>query len=281
MKILFIIIAVYIAFMAIMFIKQRDFMYFPNRTNIKQYEIFSKSLGDFVEIKTEDGLNLTGFYIPPNDNKPVLVHFHGNGGNISGRYPVLKQYTDKGYGALLSEYRGYGGNAGTPSEQGFYKDARAYLNWLEYDKQISHKKIIIYGESIGTGIATQIAFEAAKENKPYAAVVLEAPFSSALNLAKQTYFFLPVGWLLKDRYESDKKIEHILSPLLIIHGAQDNIIPMAHGKKLYTLAERPKTLKIIKEAGHNNIHLYGAALHVLDFLSTIEFGKQTTNDDSL
>ena len=135
---------------------------------------------------------------------------------------------------LLFAWRGFSGNKGKPTEQNLYKDARGAIKWLR-DKGINEKNIIIYGESLGTGIATEIA-----QNNNFAGVILESPFTSMTEAAASKYPIFPIRLLLKDKYESNKKIKNIKSPILIMHGKEDRIVPFWMGKKLYELANEPK-----------------------------------------
>ena len=135
---------------------------------------------------------------------------------------------------LIVSWRGFNGNKGKPTEKGLYEDAKSAIKWLN-SKGITEKNIIIYGESLGTGVAVEVA-----QNKNFAGIILEAPFTSMINAGKDKYPFLPVKWLLKDKYESDKKIKNVNSPILIMHGKVDNIVPFSMGKKMYELANEPK-----------------------------------------
>ena len=135
---------------------------------------------------------------------------------------------------LLLAWRGFSGNNGYPTEKGIYEDARSAVRWLK-NKGIVEENIIIYGESLGTGVATEIA-----QNKDFAGIILESPFTSMVDAAKTKYPFFPIKLLLKDKYESDKKIKNINSPILIMHGEVDTVVPFRMGKKMYELANEPK-----------------------------------------
>ena len=135
---------------------------------------------------------------------------------------------------LIVSWRGFSGNKGKPTEEGLYEDARSAIRWLN-SKGIKEKNIIIYGESLGTAVAIEVA-----QNKNFAGIILEAPFTSMIDAGKDKYPFLPVKWLLKDKYESSKKIKNINSPILVMHGKVDSIVPFNMGKKIYELANQPK-----------------------------------------
>tara|TARA_B110000116_G_scaffold223792_1_gene203121 strand:- start:579 stop:1091 length:513 start_codon:yes stop_codon:yes gene_type:complete len=135
---------------------------------------------------------------------------------------------------LILAWRGFSGNKGKPTEQGLYEDARSAIRWLKLNN-IPEDKIIIYGESLGTAVAVEIA-----QNKNFAGIILESPFTSMVDAGKENYPLLPVSFLLKDKYESYKKIKNINSPILIMHGKVDNIVPFRMGKAMYELANEPK-----------------------------------------
>ena len=135
---------------------------------------------------------------------------------------------------LIIAWRGFSGNKGKPTEKGLYEDAMSAVRWLK-EKGIKEKNIIIYGESLGTGVATEIS-----QNKNFAGIILESPFTSMVDAGKTKYPYLPVRLLLKDKYESNKKIKNIKNPILIMHGKVDNIVPFYMGKKMYELANSPK-----------------------------------------
>ena len=135
---------------------------------------------------------------------------------------------------LMIAWRGFSGNKGNPTEEGLYEDARSAIKWLKL-QGIDEKSIILYGESLGTGVATEVA-----QNKNFAGIILESPFTSMIDAGKDKYPYLPVRFLLKDKYESDKKIKNIKSPILIMHGKVDKIVPFSMGNKMYELANTPK-----------------------------------------
>ena len=145
---------------------------------------------------------------------------------------------------LIVAWRGFNGNKGKPTEKGLYEDARSAIKWLN-SKGITEKSIIIYGESLGTGVAIEIS-----QNKNFAGVILEAPFTSMTDVGKDKYPFLPVSLLLKDKYESDKKIKNVKSPILVMHGKVDNIVPLYMGKKIYELANEPKHFFVQEYGDH-------------------------------
>lgn len=262
----------YLGILVFLFFYQRSLLYFPDTTRPNAAD-WGMTGNIIAKVVTEDNLELEGWYFPPRGNKPVLAYFHGNASNIASRLPKISEYINAGYGVLLAEYRGYGGNPGKPSEQGFYKDARAYIAWLETEQKILPKNIVLYGESIGTGVATQMASE-----RTFAGLVLEAPFSAATEIARKTYFFVPVNILMRDQFRNIDKIGAINAPLLIIHGAADTIIPIDLARTLFEAAREPRDFIELPGAEHNDVYDYGAALHVLQFLSNIAGLKALEED---
>ena len=196
---------------------------------------------------------------------PTILYFHGNAGNIGSRIDKIFPFSKAGYGILLAGYRGYGGNAGSPSEQGLLMDGRAALAFLAAQGATS-ENIVLYGESLGTGVAVPMAVEAASSGAAVRALVLEAPFTSVVEVASSFYPIFPVRWLLKDRFDSAAIIARIGTPVFVYHGVKDTTIPIRFGRKLYDLAVDPKESLWVKGAGHNDLFAYEADLAVLEFL---------------
>lgn len=251
--------SVYLGVAGFLFAYQRDFLYFPD-TRRPIADVAGVSSLREIELVTPDGLRLLAWYVPPPAGKPVLIYFHGNGGNIGYRAPRLSQFTSVGLGVLMPEYRGYGGNAGQPTEEGLYADAVAAMEFLKAEG-LGPERIIVYGESLGTGVATRIASE-----RQVAALVLEAPYTSITAMAGQQFSFLPVSLLLKDRYDSLSRIAQVRAPILIFRGEHDEIVPPALGRELFDAAKEPKEFWSVPEAGHNDLYRHGAAEAVIDFL---------------
>ena len=141
-------------------------------------------------------------------------------------------------------WRGFSGNNGKPSEQGLYIDGKSAIEWL-IKKGVDEKNLVLYGESLGTGVATHLA-----QNKNYAGIILETPFTSMIDAAKTFYPYIPVNLLLKDKFENDKKIRNINSPILVMHGEVDQIVPFSMGKKIYEIANEPKYSYFTKYDNH-------------------------------
>lgn len=254
---------VYSVVLVTSFIKQRSLIYVPNFPN-RAAPPAPVAVGldmQVVSVKTEDGLSLIAWYAAPTKaGLPVVTVFHGNAGNLSHRAFIAEAFIKKGYGVFLAEYRGYGGNRGTPTESGLYADARSAISWLN-SKGFKNSDIVIYGESIGAGVAVQVA----TEFKPKM-LILQSAYSTFSDVAKSRFWFLPVDILLLDRFESIAKIAKVNAPVLIIHGERDNIIPINLAKDLFEAAREPKTFISIPKASHNDVYKYGAGEQITEWM---------------
>ncbi|HEY7690569.1 MAG TPA: alpha/beta hydrolase [Dongiaceae bacterium] len=252
---------VYLGVLALLFVFQRNLMYFPDRARPDLTEAGAGSLLETVSYRSADGLDLAAWYRPPpTPEAAVLVHFHGNAGSIGDRVTRILPFADAGVGILLAEYRGFGGNSGTPTEQGLYADARAAIGFLQREG-IAADRMVFYGESLGSGVAVQMATEQA-----CGALVLEAPYSSVVDVAQDRYWMFPVRVLVKDRFDSTAKIGAVRCPVFIMHGDADRVIPIKFAERLYALAASPKEMKVYPGLGHVGFDEFRAFDAVLDFL---------------
>jgi fermentation-respiration switch protein FrsA (DUF1100 family) len=257
-------IAAYAAVMLLVFLFQRSMLYYPD-TLRPRLEDWRASDMEEVTLETEDGLSLNAWYRAAAAGKRTIVHFHGNAGHIGGRAIKLRQFRDAGLGLLLVEYRGYGGNPGKPSEEGLYRDARAALAFLTA-RGLRPADLVLYGESLGSGVVVELAEKEAAAGRPVGAVVLEAPYSSMVDAGAYHYPYLPARLLVRDRYASVEKIARVGCPVLILHGDQDQTVPIALGKRLFEAAREPKKGVWIPGAGHINLYDYGVGEAVLTFI---------------
>ncbi len=240
---------------------QRALIYFPDATRQTPAEAGIPELAP-VTLETEDGLALLAWHAPPRAGAaPSLVYFHGNAGHIGMRGFKVRAYLNAGLGVLLTSWRGYSGNPGTPSEAGLYADGRAARAFLRA-RGCDDARQILYGESLGTGVAVHLARETAP-----AALVLEAPFSSIADIAAGGLPLVPIGPLIVDRFDSARKIGAAAAPLLIVHGERDRTVPARLARRLYGRAREPKEAVFIPEAGHADLQDFGLAAIVLDFLA--------------
>ena len=226
-------LSIYFLIVLFTYIFQRNLLYHPSENNYSGDKLLV--FVEKVKIKTEDNIELTSWYHNKNHNDyKTIIFFHGNAGSLENRVHKINHFKEMNINFLLVSWRGFNGNQGKPSENGLYNDARSAIKWLE-SKGVKEKNIIIYGESLGTAVAVEIA-----QFKNFAGIILESPFTSMIDAGKNKYPFLPVKFLLKDKYESNKKIKNIKSPILIMHGKKDNIVPFHMGEKMFELANEPK-----------------------------------------
>ncbi|MEP3051993.1 MAG: alpha/beta hydrolase [Erythrobacter sp.] len=196
-----------------------------------------------IVLQTSDDLGLRSFYRPAAAGLPTLVYFHGNASTLSAALISNAPFDEAGFGQLLVEYRGYGGNPGSPGEEGFYLDGEAALGWLA-DQGIESSETVIIGNSIGSGVASEMALR----HDP-AALILIAPFTSLPDVAAQNFWWLPVHALVKDKFKTKEKLGELDMPVLIQHGTADNLIPHSHGKRLSEIA-RNGEFQSFEGSGH-------------------------------
>ena len=215
------------------YIFQRKLLYHPNINSYLKGDGLIHSFEN-INIRTEDNINLKGWLHLKDPKKKTILFFHGNAGTLDNRIYKLNFLGNLDVNFLIIAWRGYSGSTGKPSEFGLYQDAKSALNWLNL-KGITDEKIILYGESLGTSIAIEVG-----QNRDFAGIILEAPFTSMIDIGKKHYPLFPVKLLLKDKYVSKDKIKNIKSPVLVMHGKEDKIVPFYMGKKIYDLANEPK-----------------------------------------
>ncbi|BBU30049.1 alpha/beta hydrolase [Burkholderia sp. THE68] len=221
-----------------------------------------EALTEPITVITEDAITLTMRYKAPRTRTPpTIILFHGNGEDLTQRAHIALEMIEAGYGVLLAEYRGYGGNPGKPHEAGLYADARA-----AYAHAAAHStNIVLHGYSLGSGVAVQLASEA-----KISALILEAPFTSIVDVAAKRFWLFPVRLLARDRYDSLSKIAAIAAPLLIYGGTKDGVIPPAHFQRLFDAARGDKRLALIENADHLDPWTMGGREHVMQFLESLQ-----------
>ena len=243
LQIILIIFFIYFLVLVFLYFYQRNLLYHPNENNYSEDKI-SVDIEN-VRIKTSDNIELLGWYHEKNlKDFKTLIFFHGNAGSLENRIHKLNHFRDMNINFLIIAWRGFSGNNGNPSEQGLYEDGKSAIDWL-IKKGVSEKNLILYGESLGTGVATHLA-----QNKNFAGVILETPFTSMIDAAKKFYPYIPVKLLLKDKFENYKKIKNINSPILIMHGEADQLVPFSMGEKIYEIANEPKYSYFTKYDNH-------------------------------
>jgi len=252
-------LCVYIGIAAVLYVTQRSLMYFPETAHTTPTAA-GLPQAEEISLTTADGEHLVAWHVPPRDNKPVVVYLHGNGGALRYRVERFNRLTTDGIGLIAVEYRGYGGSSGSPSERGLIADGEAAYAFAT--AHYATAQIVLWGESLGSAVAVTLAAE-----KPVARVILEAPFTSAAELAAQRYWYMPVRFLMTDQFRSDERIGKVTVPLLILHGAKDNVVPYAMGQRLLDLAHKPKHIVRFLDGGHEDLDKNGALVAVARFLA--------------
>jgi fermentation-respiration switch protein FrsA (DUF1100 family) len=251
---------IYLAALGYLWATQRSHVFHPG---IGPLDLINSTVASYMReetIRTADGLALMAWYAPAKAGQRTIVYIHGNAGTLGDRHQRVLPYLERGFGMLLVGYRGYGGNPGEPAEAGLYDDGRAHLDWLT-QQGVREDEIVLYGESLGAAVATQLATE-----RKAAALVLEAPFASVLLSARARYPLFAFDWLIKDKFANIDKIDKINMPLFVIHGALDRVTPQRFGRMVYERARQPKSAFWPAEAGHNDLLQFGMVEAVMRFL---------------
>tara|TARA_X000001036_G_scaffold50358_1_gene40142 strand:- start:850 stop:1650 length:801 start_codon:yes stop_codon:yes gene_type:complete len=227
------IILAYLVIIIFIYFYQRNLLYHPSENNYLNDKIVFEH--EEIFINTDDDISLKSWFIKKDLSKfKTILFFHGNAGSLFNRVHKLNELNKIDVNILLISWRSFSGNKGKPSENNLYHDANKVVEWLN-DQGVNNSDIVLYGESLGTGVATELA-----SKNSFGGVILESPFTSIADAAKIYYPYLPVNLLLKDRYDSKNKIKKINSPILIMHGKQDNIVPQKMGLELFENANNPK-----------------------------------------
>ena len=227
------IILAYFVIILFVYFYQRSLLYNPSENNYLNDKISFDYKEIFIE--TDKNIELKSWFIEKDLKKfKTILFFHGNAGNLFNRVYKLNELTKLDLNILIISWRGFSGNEGRPTEKTLYHDAEEAVKWLKA-QGLDNKNIILYGESLGTGVATELA---SKNN--FGGIILESPFTSMADAAKIYYPYLPVNLLLKDRYDTKSKIIDVKTPILIMHGKKDNIVPQKMGLELFEKANNPK-----------------------------------------
>jgi fermentation-respiration switch protein FrsA (DUF1100 family) len=250
LKAIAVLLLLYAALLALIWAFQAKLLYYPQMGRDAAATPAAVGLPyDDVTIPTEDGEKLGAWWIPGGAKGAVLL-FHGNAGNISQRVEYAAMFRRLGYSTLLVDYRGYGRSSGTPSEEGTYRDAEAAWRWLGETRKLRGRDIVIFGESLGGGVASWLA----TRHKPRA-LVLASTFTSVVDVAADVYRFVPVRLLTRFRYDTLERLPRVDAPVLVAHSRGDDIIPYAHGERLYAAAREPKAFLEL-QGGHNDGFVY-------------------------
>jgi uncharacterized protein len=249
----------YLGLGALMYFAQRSLMYFPERVRTAPAAAGLPQAEELV-LDTADGEKVIAWHVPPRGDKPVVLYFHGNGGALAHRVDRFRRIAADGTGLLALSYRGYGGSSGHPTETGLINDAQAVYAFAAARYPV--ERIVLWGESLGTGVAIALAAE-----KPISRLILDAPFTSAVDVAAAAYPFLPVRLLMKDQFRSDQRIARVKVPVLILHGEADGIIPIRYGERLLAMIPGEKRLVRFPDGDHVDLDRHGGAAAALKFLA--------------
>ncbi|UCE88555.1 MAG: alpha/beta hydrolase [Pseudomonadota bacterium] len=252
----------YVLVLLVLYLLQARLLYLPGIPG-REITATPAAIGlrhEDVELLTEDGVRLHGWFVPGRDARGVVLFFHGNAGNISHRLDSLRIFHQLGYSSFIIDYRGYGLSEGRPTEQGTYRDADAAWRYLVEQRGEAPHGIVVFGRSLGAAVAAYLA----GAEKPRALIV-ETAFTSVPDLAAELYPMFPVRPLSRFRYDTRARLAGVSCPVLIVHSADDEIIPFSHGRSLFEAAREPKQMLVIR-GGHNegfivsgNVYLDGLA----------------------
>ncbi|HET9715612.1 MAG TPA: alpha/beta hydrolase [Pseudolabrys sp.] len=260
LKYLFVLaVLLYAIALSLMYVFQRKLMYFPDPTHTPPAAAGIPGAEDLM-LTSADGQKLVAWHVPPKGAKPVILYFHGNAGALKLRAERFRRVIADGTGLLAVSYRGYGGSSGSPSEAGLLLDGAAAYDFAA--SQYAPKQIVLWGESLGTGIAVALAAE-----RTVGGIILDAPFTSAADVGAAAYPFIPVRWFMKDPFRSDQRIERVKAPLLFLHGERDRIVPISFGERLFALAPEPKRMVRFPLGGHGDLDDHGVTRAVREFLA--------------
>ena len=255
----------YLLLTAGVYVFQRKLMYNPRgRVNTPHRDLSPRL--ETVTLKTNDGLELVSYYKAPRKREngglyPTILYMHGNTGPAGDAAHKLIPIVEAGYGVLLLEYRGYGPNPGKPSEKGMIADAEAAMHYIHL-QQGKEARVFYYGMSIGTGVSNGLA-----EKRPPAGMIQECGFTTMIDAARIHYPMFPVKYILKDTFDSLRRIASLKSPLLVLHGEKDGTVPVEQGKKIFETATMPdRTLMLYPEGRHTNLYDFGASDDIVRWL---------------
>ncbi len=257
--VLAVLLFVYVGLAAMLYFTQRSMTYFPETIHTSPAEAGLPEAEE-ISLTAADGVRIVGWHVAPRDGQPVILYLHGNGGALRYRVERFHRLIKEGVGLVAIEYRGYGGSEGSPSEAGLFADAEAAYAFAA--SRYRPDQLVLWGESLGTGVAVYLAAE-----KPVGRVILEAPFTSTAAVAAQRYWFMPVRLLMKDQFRSDERIANVSAPVLILHGLNDRTVPYAMGEQMFDLAKGNKHIVRFIDGGHEDLDQYGALHAVGRFLA--------------
>lgn len=244
--------AVLFCFMMMGFACSKNFVYHPEKELIATPADAALPFED-LDLTTEDGIRINGWFVPFQGSEGVLLWFHGNAGNMGNRVDLLQRLNEElKLNILMIDYRGYGKSEGEVSEEGTAKDALAAYDYLLSRPDIHPERIFVFGQSLGAAVAVRLSTESR-----VGGLILEAPFTSVKALTAEIFPWLPFKGLISIKYDSMGKIKSVQSPLLVMHGDQDKVVPYEQGQQIFEAANTPKTFYTITGADHNNAYVVG------------------------
>lgn len=260
MRFLLIVFGVYIFFAVILNFFQEKYIFFPSKEVF--YPPKELNIKD-VSLQTVDSKSLHAWWMQVPGAKYTVLFSHGNAGNVSGRIYQMRIFRELGVNALIYDYRGYGKSTGKiQKEEDVYNDIQAAWDYLEKAKNIPPEQIILWGRSLGGAVTTELA-----QDKSVAAVILESTFFSLGDMARRQFWFMPVRLIQRYYFDTEKKVENIKAPILIVHSKEDEMIPFEQGQMIFEAANDPKSLLTVS-GGHNDAFSSGEYLKgVKEFLS--------------
>lgn len=232
--ILMTLVGVYVAFAALLYFYQASFVYYPDRQLVATPDHFGLNY-EPVSFKTTDGLTLSGWYVPAERARGIILFLHGNAGNISHRMLSIQVFNRLRFSTFIFDYRGYGKSEGQPDEIGTYRDAEAAWHYLVRQRNFDPSQIVVFGRSLGAAIASYLAAKYTPR-----ALIIESAFTSVPDLAARFYPFMPVRWLTRFHYATKDHLKKVGCPVLVVHSREDDIVPFAHGHALFEAAQPPK-----------------------------------------
>jgi fermentation-respiration switch protein FrsA (DUF1100 family) len=238
-------VVLYCGFVVLLYVAQRRLQYFPERQRTAPRAVGLPEAEEAV-LNTADGERVIVWHVPPREEQPVFLYFHGNGGSLRWRDERFRALIADGSGLVALSYRGYGGSSGRPTERGLIEDAAAAHAFAI--ARYPDERIVLWGESLGSALALALAAE-----KPVGSLVLEAPFTSAADVGARHYWFVPVRLFMKDQFRSDLRAGKVMAPVLVVHGESDAVVPIMLGERLYGLIQAPKRFVRVAGAGHNDL----------------------------
>lgn len=258
MKILLIALVSIVGFFVALRLLENRMVFFPYKypQGFWQPSAFGLEVKDCF-FEASDGTKLHGWFLKKEGANQTLLWCHGNAGNISDRLDNLARLSKLPINIFLFDYRGYGRSEGTPTESGVYLDALAAYDYVVGEHSVAADSLVIFGRSLGGAVAVELAV-----NRPCRKLILESTFASARDMAKEMFGVIPVHLSMKSRFDSVEKIRQIKMPLLMIHGRRDQVVPFELGKRLYDVANMPKSFYEIAEADHNDTYVVGGQAYI-------------------